>query len=108
MRNLSNEWRNEFRRLVERDRRTGRYEDTLPFHLTMEQLAITFVQYAGELGRSLDTPSPPTSRDRFSPTSVLVRRVETADDATSVGAKPPLGHDEIELLVRAMSIDQSK
>ena len=107
VRNLSSEWRNEFRRLVERDRRTGRYEDTLPFHLTMAQLATTFVQYASELGRSLDAPSSSTPRDRFSPTSVLVRRVETDDDALSAGSEPPLGHDEIELMVRAMSVDQS-
>jgi hypothetical protein len=43
VRNLAAEWRSEFRRLVERDRRTGRTLDTLPFHLTMSQLATTFV-----------------------------------------------------------------
>jgi Reverse transcriptase (RNA-dependent DNA polymerase)/GAG-pre-integrase domain len=111
VRNLTSEWRNEFRRLVERDRRTGRYDDTLPFHLTMAQLATTFVQYAGELGRSLDTPSASTPRDRFSsPSAVMVRRIEepAVDDTSQLGTgDPPLGHDEIELLVRAMSIDQS-
>ena len=65
VRNLSSEWRSEIRRLVERDRRSGRLEDTLPFHLTMAQLATTFVQYAGELGRSLDDPTPSNNRKRF-------------------------------------------
>ena len=53
VRNLANEWRSEFRRLVERDRRTGRAEDILPFHLTMSQLATTFVQYSIEIGRDV-------------------------------------------------------
>ncbi len=63
VRNLATEWRSEFRRLVERDRRTGRTSDKLPFHLTMSQLSTTFVQYSIEIGRDIATPPVTNSRD---------------------------------------------
>jgi hypothetical protein len=71
----------------------------------MAQLATTFVQYARELGRSLETPSSLAPRDWFSPTSTLVRRVETVDDPLLAGFEPPLGTDKIYILVRAMAIN---
>jgi Reverse transcriptase (RNA-dependent DNA polymerase) len=108
VRNLSTEWRSEIRRLVERDRRSGRLEDTLPFHLTMAQLATTFVQYAGELGRSPEEPAPSNNRDRFS----VVRRIDAVSSDNDVDhnaglLEPDLNNDEIELLVRSMSINQA-
>ena len=50
VRNVSAEWRNEFRRLVERDKRSGN-GGTLPFKLALPQMATTFVEYAQEIGR---------------------------------------------------------
>ena len=50
VRNLSAEWRNDFRRLVERDKRSG-HGGTLPFKLALQQIATTFVEYASEIGR---------------------------------------------------------
>ena len=43
VRNLTTEWRNEFRRLVERDKRAGA-SGNLPFKLALPQLATTFVE----------------------------------------------------------------
>jgi hypothetical protein len=109
VRNLTSEWRAEFRRLVERDRRTGRSIDTLPFNLTMSQLTTTFVQYSIELGRDVTAPLVASSRDHYSGVQPsTIRRIETAplsevddaDDAT-------LGPEEIDMLVRSMSVDQA-
>ena len=109
VRNLASEWRAEFRRLVERDRRTGRTEDTLPFHLTMSQLATTFVQYSIEIGRDVTAPPPTNSRDRYSASTPLVRRIETAPSPVDaiIGTTDSLGEQEMDLLVRAMSQNQA-
>ena len=109
VRNLATEWRSEFRRFVERDRHTGRTSDTLPFHLTMSQLATTFIRYSIEIGRDVTAPPPPNTRDRYSLSSPIVRRVETAPlspDAL-VGTADSLGEHEMDLLVRVMSHNQA-
>jgi hypothetical protein len=82
VRNLATEWRSEFRRFVERDHRTGRTSDTLPFHLTMSQLSTTFVQYSIEIGRDIATPPAPNSRDRYSSSTQVLRRIETTPLST--------------------------
>ncbi|KAI2508450.1 hypothetical protein MHU86_5977 [Fragilaria crotonensis] len=109
IRNLATEWRSEFRRLVERDRRTGRTSDTLPFHLTMSQLSTTFVQYSIEIGRDVAAPPPPNSRDRYSTSTQIVSRIETAPLSADVliGTPDTLGEQEMDLLVRAMSHNQA-
>ncbi|KAI2512848.1 hypothetical protein MHU86_1637 [Fragilaria crotonensis] len=109
VRNLAAEWRSEFRRLVERDRRTGRTSDTLPFHLTMSQLATTFVQYSIQIGRDVTAPLPPTTRDRYSPSNQIVRRIETAPLSSDAlfGTADLLGEHEVNLLVRATSHNQA-
>ena len=109
VRNLATEWRSEFRRLLERDRRTGRTSDTLLFHLTMSQLSTTFVQYSIEIGRDIATPPVTNSRDRYSPSTQIVRRIETAPLTTDVliGTSDSLGEQEMDLLVRAMSHNQA-
>ena len=110
VRNLSIEWRSEFRRLVERDRRTGRHENVLPFHLSMSQLATTFMQYATEIGRDT-TPSPTVqnTRDRFSNPASVIRRIEqvTPTEEFLHGTDHALGDNEINLLVHAMSTNQA-
>ena len=79
VRNLTTEWRSEFRRLVERDRRTGRHEGALPFHLSMSQLATTFMQYSTELGRDSTSLAAPHTRDRYSTNATpIIRRIEAA------------------------------
>jgi hypothetical protein len=111
VRNLTTEWRSEFRRLVERDRRTGRHEGALPFHLSMSQLATTFMQYSTELGR--DPTSTPAShtRDRYqhSNANPIIRRIETAPPTAEDlhGTDSSLGENEINLLVHAMSMEQA-
>jgi hypothetical protein len=109
VRNLATEWRSEFRRLVERDRRAGRTSDTLPFHLTMSQLATTFVQYSIEIRRDATAPPPSNARDRYSPSTQIVRRIETAPLSSDalIGTSDSLGEQEIDLLVRAMSHNQA-
>lgn len=109
VRNLAAEWRSEFRRLVERDRRTGRTSDTLPFHLTMSQLATTFVQYSIEIGRDVTAPPPSNTKDRYSSSAQIVRRIDTAPlspEALS-GTADSLGEQEMDLLIRAMSHNQA-
>jgi hypothetical protein len=110
VRNLNTEWRSEFRRLVERDRRTGRHEGVLPFHLSMSQLATSFMQYATEIGR--DTTTPPdtqNTRERYSKSAPLVRRIETVPPTDDFlhGTDIALGDNEINLLVHAMSTNQA-
>ena len=110
VRNLSTEWRSEFRRLVERDRRTGRHEGVLPFHLSMSQLATSFMQYAVEIGRDTTTPHvPPTGRDRHSHLAPIVRRIETVPPTNEFlhGTDVTLGDNEINLLVHAMTTNQA-
>ncbi|KAI2510496.1 hypothetical protein MHU86_3916 [Fragilaria crotonensis] len=103
VRNLTSEWRPEIRRLVERDKRTG-LDGTLPFKLSLAQLATTFVEYASEIGR--DPPSsqhPPSGR---TPTSII-RRIETASpDFSSSTSDATLDDEEINLMVRAISQNQ--
>ncbi|KAI2500624.1 hypothetical protein MHU86_13845 [Fragilaria crotonensis] len=103
VRNLSTEWRSEFRRLVERDRRTGRHEGTLPFHLSMSQLATSFMQYATEIGRDTIAPVGPSgNRDRYpNANSSTIRRIETVPptDEFLHGTEVALGDNEINLLV---------
>ena len=109
VRNLSSKWRSEICRLVERDRCSGPLEDTVPFHLTMALLATTFVQYAGELGRSPYEPTPSSNRDHFS----AVRRIDAASSDNNVDhnaehLEPDLNNNEIEfLLVHSMSANQA-
>jgi hypothetical protein len=77
VRNLSTEWHSKFRRLVECDRRTGRHEGNLPFHLSMSQLATSSMQYATEFGH--DTTAPPATqntRDRFPSSAPIIRHIE--------------------------------
>ncbi len=64
----------------------------------MAQLATTFVQYSIELGRPLDMATPSTSRDRFSLSSVMVRRVETPtynEGVQSEELDSPLDNDKL-------------
>jgi len=113
VRNLTTEWRSEFRRLVERDRRSGRHAGDLPFHLTMSQLATTFMQYSTEIGR--DTPSLAAAsglpRERYvsNPNTHTIRRIEAAPPTSEFlhGTDSSLGEDEINLLVHAMALDQA-
>jgi len=109
VRNLATEWRSEFRRLVDRDRRIGPTSDTLPFHLTMSQLATTFVQYSIEIRRDATAPPPSNARDRYSPSTQIVRRIETAPLSSDalIGTSDSLGEQEIDLLVCAMSHNQA-
>ena len=110
VRNLNTEWRSEFRRLVERDRRTGRHEGVLPFHLSMSQLVTSFMQYATEIGRDPTvTPGTHNTRDRFSPSTSTIRRIESVPptDEFLHGTDTALGDNEINLLVHAMSTNQA-
>ena len=78
VRNLTAEWRNEFRRMIERDKRAGPY-GTLPFKLALPQLATTFVEYAAEVGREPPGPGSSAHTSRSAPTSIM-RRLETTPD----------------------------
>jgi hypothetical protein len=109
VRNLIPEWRAEFRRLVERDKRSGP-EGTMPFKLCMPQLATTFVEYAAELGR--DPPTTTTSDSggtSYRPANHhSVRRIETSPSSSilSLGSDVSLADEEIDLLVRAIAHNQ--
>jgi hypothetical protein len=74
VRNLPSEWRNDFRRLVERDKRSGN-GGTSPFKLALPQIAVTFVEYASEIGREAPG-SAHTNASRSNPTAIM-RRLET-------------------------------
>ena len=108
--NLATNWRSEFCRLVERDRRTGCMSDTLMFCLTMSQLATTFVQYSIKIGRDVYAPPPSNSRDRYSPSTPIARRIETAPLSSDalIGTLDSLGEQKIDLFVRAMFQNQAK
>ena len=102
VRNLTAEWRSEFRRMVERDKRTGPY-GTLPFKLALPQLSTTFVEYAAEVGR--EPPGPGlTSATRPAPTSIM-RRLEVAPDDETEPAI--LDDDAVDLIVRAIAQNQA-
>ena len=107
--NLTNDWRPEFRRLIERDKRSGP-GGSLPFKLALPQIATTFFEYANEIfeyaneiGR--DTPGQANAGSRSNPTSIL-RRLETEleddDDAPA-----PLPDEEVDLIVRAIAQNQA-
>jgi hypothetical protein len=78
VRNLSTEWRSEFRRLVERDKRSG-YDGRLPFKLALPQMATTFVEYASKTGRDPPGSGYSIAASRSTPTSIM-RRLETVAD----------------------------
>ena len=105
-RNVSAEWRHEFRRLVERDKRSG-HGGTLPFKLTLSQIATTFVEYAAELGR--DPPgsshSTSSSSSRSSTPSAIMRRVEESTDKDNV-IDAFLPDDDVELVVNVIAQNQ--
>jgi hypothetical protein len=107
VRNLSSEWRNDFRRLVERDKRSGN-GGTLPFKLALSQIATTFVEYADEVGRSAPgSGNQMASAARTAPTTIMRRleadtTVEEQDDEP--GAFFP--DDDVELIVHAIAQNQ--
>jgi hypothetical protein len=78
VRNLTAEWRNEFRRLVEREKRSGPSR-TLPFKLALPQLATTFVEYAIEIGGEPPGSAHATTTSRPNPVSIM-RRLEANTD----------------------------
>jgi hypothetical protein len=108
VRNLLPDWRADYRRLVERDKRTGP-SGTLPFKLSMPQLATTFVEYAAETGRDVPTSSHSAHRSSAPSTGGVIRRIETAPFSHDSGESVDdgLADDEIELLVRSMTQNQS-
>ncbi|KAI2509024.1 hypothetical protein MHU86_5400 [Fragilaria crotonensis] len=102
VRNLSAEWRSEFRRLVERDKRSGN-GGRLPFKLALPQMATTFVEYASEIGRDPPGSSHSSASSRSASTTIM-RRLETVVDDTD---DPPfLPDDDVELIVRAIARNQ--
>ena len=103
VRNLSAEWRNEFRRLVERDKRSGN-GGTLPFKLALPQMATTFVEYALEIGR--DPPgSGHSTASRSAPTSIM-RRLETTHEDEGDDPSAFLPDADVDLIVRAIAQNQ--
>lgn len=106
VRNLLPDWASEIRRMVERDKRNGPV-GTMPFKLTMPQLATTFVEYAAEIGR--DAPVTGHGHATASRHSTI-RRIEASPTQTSaalVSTDDALGDDEIDLIVRAISQNQA-
>lgn len=103
VRNISTEWRSDFRRLVERDKRSGQ-GGTLPFKLALPQIATTFVEYASEIGRDAPGSGHTSSTTRATP-STIMRRLETATDQDD---EPPLflPDDDVELIVHAIAQNQ--
>lgn len=76
----------------------------------MSQLATTFVQYFIKIGLDVTTPLPPNTRDRYSSSTQIVRRIETAplSPEALVGTSDSLKEQEMDLLVRrAMSHNQA-
>ncbi|KAI2498978.1 hypothetical protein MHU86_15482 [Fragilaria crotonensis] len=103
VRNLSTEWRNEFRRLVERDKRTG-HQGSLPFKLALSQIATTFMEYADEIGR--DPPGSHTNHppSRSTPTAIM-RRLEADPDVDDDNAILP--EADVDLIVLAIASNQA-
>ena len=102
VRNLTSEWRTEFRRMVERDKRTGP-DGKLPFKLSLPQLATSFVEYAGEL--NLPPPSLPSQRQSSGsahPPTAILRRIEAAP----TDPVDDIADAEIDILVRALAQNQ--
>ena len=96
VRNLLPEWRTEFRRMVERDKR-ARPSDPFPFKHSMSQLATTFLEYAIEIGK--DPPSSGASAvagtSRHNP--LIINRIDSRpmDDDDDVFPQPDDGFDLI-------------
>jgi hypothetical protein len=110
VRNLLPEWRTEFRRMVERDRR-ARPTDPFPFKHSMSQIATTFVEYAIEIGReppSLGSSAAATGSSRANP--LIINRLESLalndDRSPSPDNSSPTfpTNDGMELILRV--IDQ--
>jgi hypothetical protein len=104
VRNLSVEWSSDFRRLVERDKRSGQ-GGTLPFKLALPQIATTFVEYASEIGRDAPGPNHSTSgTSRSNPTGIMRRLETSATDEDTLGAFLP--DDDVDLIVNAIAHSQ--
>ena len=101
VRNISSEWRSEFRRLVERDKRSGN-KGSLPFKLALSQIATTFMEYADEIGR--DAPGSHSSPSSRSTPTAILRRIETDSGEEE---SPFLPEEDVDLLVRAISQNQA-
>jgi hypothetical protein len=102
VRNLSSEWRSEFRRLVERDKRSGN-QGTLPFKLALSQIATTFMEYADEIGRDPPGSHTATLASRSTPTAIQ-RRIETSVDSGEESIFLP--EEDVDLIVRAIAQNQ--
>jgi hypothetical protein len=102
VRNLSSEWRNDFRRLVERDKRSGN-GGTLPFKLALPQIATTFVEYASEIGREAPGSSH-TNASRTNPTAIM-RRLET-DVSGDEESGAYLPDEDVDLIVNSIAQTQ--
>lgn len=103
VRNLSSEWRSEFRRLVERDKRSGNH-GSLPFKLALSQIATTFMEYADEIGRDPPGSHSFNSASRSAPTAIQ-RRIETSTDSPS-GDSAFLPEEDVDFFVRAIAHNQ--
>jgi hypothetical protein len=92
--------------MVERDKRSGPV-GTMPFKMTMRQLATTFVKYATEIGR--DAPATGQGHATGSQHQPTIRRIESSP--TQLFATPStedaFGNDEIDLVVRAILQNQA-
>ena len=103
VRNLSTEWRNEFRRLVERDKRTG-HQGSLPFKLALSQIATTFMEYADEIGRDPPGPNAATSAPRSTPTAIQRRLEADIEPGDNTDFFPEA---DVDLIVRAIAANQA-
>ena len=103
VRNLSAEWRSDFRRLVERDKTSGR-GGTLPFKLALPQIATTFFEYADEVGRDAPGSRPHASSTRPSPTAIIRRLETTAEEEDDDGAFLP--DKDVDFMVNAIAQNQ--
>ena len=105
VRNLSAEWRNDFRRLVERDKRSG-HGGTLPFKLALPQIATTFVEYASEIGREPPGSTHSTPASRSNPTAIMRRLGHQEPDADKTAFDAYLPDDDVDLIVNAITQQQ--
>jgi hypothetical protein len=103
VRNISAEWRSDFRRLVERDKSSGK-GGTLPFKLALPQIATTFVEYADEIGREAPGSRLSSTTTRPAPTAVMRRLETTAEEEEADGAFMP--EDDVDLIVNAIAQTQ--
>ncbi len=80
---------------------------TMPFKMTMPQLATTFVRYAAENGR--DAPATGQGHATGSQHQPTIRRIESSP--TQLFATPStedaFGNDEIDLVVRTILQNQA-